>query len=91
MAGHVDRPIRLRVSRYVWGLTAAALLAVGGSTSEGTGGSRRDDQTIKPPPPEEVWPPRAVWVVRRAYDSQEQIADVMEQAREAGRFVEMAR
>ncbi|GMU22055.1 MAG: hypothetical protein AMXMBFR13_21430 [Phycisphaerae bacterium] len=37
-----------------------------------------------PPDPRVVWPPKAVWVVRRAYRSPEQIATLMEDCRRAG-------
>jgi len=39
---------------------------------------------VRPPDPAAVWPPRAVWVVRQAYESPEQIAALMEDCRQAG-------
>lgn len=40
----------------------------------------------EPPAPrlDEVWPPRAVWVVRRTWQSPEQIIDLMEQCKQLG-------
>lgn len=38
----------------------------------------------EPPKPKNVWPPRAIWVVRQAYQSPQQIASLMEQCRQAG-------
>lgn len=41
-------------------------------------------ERIQPPDPAAVWPPRAVWVVRQAYNSPEQIAAIMERSAQAG-------
>jgi uncharacterized lipoprotein YddW (UPF0748 family) len=40
----------------------------------------------EPPPPDlrEVWPPQAIWVVRRVYDSPQEIADLMERIKNTG-------
>lgn len=41
-------------------------------------------ERIHPPDPAKVWPPRAVWVVRQAYRSPDEIAELMEKCQQAG-------
>jgi uncharacterized lipoprotein YddW (UPF0748 family) len=53
----------------------------------GTFGDRGpEEREPEPPPPDPraVWPPKAIWVVRRAYTAPEQIAELMERCRAAG-------
>jgi uncharacterized lipoprotein YddW (UPF0748 family) len=48
---------------------------------------RVDDErreVIRPPRPEEVWPPHAMWVVRETYETEDEIAQVMENCKQAG-------
>lgn len=49
--------------------------------STGLGAGKKE-----PPPPDlrEVWPPKAIWVVRQVYDSPQQIADLMERIKNTG-------
>ena len=44
----------------------------------------RPARPVHPPNPNTVWPPRAAWVVRRVYESPQQIADLMENCHQAG-------
>ncbi len=39
---------------------------------------------VHPPDPASVWPPRAVWAVRQAYRSAQEVTDVIEQCNQAG-------
>ena len=77
---------------------AVGLLALAGCTPEsrrltGDGGriqrfppqhSQTPEPEPAPPDPRTVWPPKAIWVVRHAWSSPEQIAGLMEQCQAAG-------
>jgi len=54
-----------------------------GKPSFGWGSQQRQPEP-SPPRLEKVWPARAVWVVRQNYTSPSQIADLMDQCRDAG-------
>ena len=45
---------------------------------------REVEEVINPPDPATVWPPKALWMVRRAWRSPDEIASAMEQCRQAG-------
>jgi len=66
------------------------VLVVSGCTSPEAAPASREayvvprDQPVLPPRPRDVWPPRAIWVVRQVYDSPAQIADLMEECYRAG-------
>lgn len=82
--------------RCVFWLTLTALVTTGcngpktGGTKKGSlfGGVGRlfDSKEEEPPRPDPstVWPPHAIWVVRRPYGSPGEIAALMEQCRQAG-------
>ena len=67
-------------------LAAAGLACIlGCPPSSGPGGPTvLSPDRPRPPAPRDVWPPRAVWVVRQVYSSPDQIADLMEKCRQAG-------
>lgn len=63
-------------------VAAIALAAVGCHVDGGTPDRSPDDPRVADRT--DVWPPRAVWVVRRTYSSPREIADLMEDIRQAG-------
>ncbi len=82
-----------------WGLlpslSALALVLLVGCPPQGTGPDtgkpsfgwghvQQRPQEPSPPRLEDVWPARAVWVVRQNFSSPSQIAGLMEQCRDAG-------
>ena len=75
--------------RVGWTWPLAVVLAigwlVGGCGPAGFGKSKPPAGSGDPSTAiRDTWPPRAVWVVRETYDSPEQIAELMEQIRQAG-------
>ena len=55
-----------------------------GPRGAGTGQPGRIGPGDEMPPLRDVWPPRAVWVPREVYPSPQEIADLMEDVRQAG-------
>jgi uncharacterized lipoprotein YddW (UPF0748 family) len=89
----MGRPSLLCVRRLVLTMTATSifwtLLPLGGCTPNGaTGvtepGPSRVETHAPPPRPRNVWPPRAVWVVRQTYSSPGEIAALMDNCQQAG-------
>lgn len=48
------------------------------------GSAAKPEPEPLPPDPASVWPAKAIWVIRQRYDSPEQIANLMENCRQAG-------
>ena len=65
---------------------AGLMLGVAGCDPDGWGGLRSDNNRSDEPPNPivDTWPPRAVWVVREAYDSPDEIAALMQAIQDAG-------
>lgn len=86
-----------RIRGVFAGLLGISLLAGGcgpaaheqpGGRGHGSAGQRgwsdRNEPEPSPPDPRTVWPPKAIWVVRHAYQSPAEIAALMDTCRAAG-------
>ncbi len=83
--------LRAGAGRRLAFLVITVLAALAGCTplTQGPGGrgpTTGPGEVAEPkrPAKRDVWPPRAIWVVRRIYDSPQQIADLMDRCCDAG-------
>lgn len=76
----------MRRSWTLAAMMASVLLVSAGCMPSGTTsqGPRRTPSVVTPPDPMAVWPARAVWVIRRGYDSPRDIARLMDQCANVG-------
>ncbi len=87
MSPHVAKMNRGTRLGAALALSMGVVISMSGCEPDGGGGRKGGWWRARGegmPPLTDVWPPRAVWVVRQAYDSPAQIAEVMDQVRSAG-------